>query len=116
MSTQPIHYEMLRFTLGDRIRKALHASDMKAQDLAEKMGVKRLTVSRWVNDAVEPSLAKVRQIAMITGVPAEWLLTGQLNETPPPAGEGERVEPPTGFEPVTFSLQGDRYRPLSLVA
>lgn len=70
-----------------------------------------------MNDATAPSVKHLHHIALVTGVPVEWLISGQLNETPPPSdGEGESVEPPTGFEPVTFSLQGDYYAPLSLVA
>lgn len=117
MSTQPVTSRDLSWTLGDRIRKAVSVTGIPANKLAEALGVTRVTLSRWMNDATAPSVKNLHHMALVTGVPVEWLISGKLNETPPPSdGEGESVEPPTGFEPVTFSLQGDRNRPLSLVA
>lgn len=77
------------WTLGDRVRKAVSVANIPASKLADMLGVTRVTVSRWMNDATVPAVKHVNHIALITGVPVEWIMTGQLNEYPP-SPDGER--------------------------
>lgn len=89
MSTQANHEpEAFGWTMGDRIRKSMHVAGMTAGTLAEAIGVTRVTVNRWVGDAIEPSLKTLRNISEATGAPLVWLITGHLNETPPPSDDG----------------------------
>lgn len=89
MSIEPISYEKLQFTLGDRLRKSLQAADMTSQEMADYLEVNRNTVSRWINDERTPKRIILRMWAMRVGVPVEWLETGEIkNETPSPDGDG----------------------------
>ena len=70
------------FDRADRMRKALRVAGISVQDIAEYLGVARNTVSTWINGRIDPSIQTVRLWALRTGVPYEWLQTGE-----PPATE-----------------------------
>ena len=66
--------------LADRMRKALRVADVAVIDMADYLGVTRGTVSTWINGRIAPSRQTLRLWALRTGVPFEWLETGQLND------------------------------------
>lgn len=76
MSIEPISNSQLEFTLGDRLRKSLHVAGVASQEMAETLEVNRNTISRWINGTSEPKRLYLRMLAMRTGVPLEWLETG----------------------------------------
>ena len=66
------------WTLHDRMAKSLRAAGMSHQAIADEFGVHRNTVSGWINGRIKPSTATVRLWAVITNVPYEWLLEGDM--------------------------------------
>ena len=56
--------------------------------MAEFLGVARNTVSTWINGRIEPSTQTKRLWALRTGVPFEWLDTGEVT---PAADPGTRA-------------------------
>ena len=55
-------------TLGSRIRTARRAAGFKnAEALAVALGVGYRTIQRWETDRGEPSIARLREIAALTG-------------------------------------------------
>lgn len=66
------------FDLADRMRKALRASGVGVQEMADYLGVARNTVSTWINGRIEPSTQTKRLWALRTGVPFEWLERGEV--------------------------------------
>jgi transcriptional regulator with XRE-family HTH domain len=65
------------WTLGWRLRRALTHADVGAEEMAVELGVTRTTVSRWMNDhGAPPRAAFVKQWALRTGVPVDWLIHG----------------------------------------
>ncbi|MDB2211739.1 helix-turn-helix domain-containing protein [Mycobacteroides abscessus] len=86
------------FDKADRLKKAISVSDTGVAEMAEYLGVTRETLSRYLNGRNETPLAIVRLIAMRTGVPVEWILTGNAPDGPGP-------ELPGGIEPPTYSLR-----------
>lgn len=92
MTTQPTQGVIPEWTLGDRLRKARGLTGLTTREFAEEIGVSQKTVTSAENDA-----HNVRKILLFawsnrTGVPLEWLLTGELT-TPGGPGGGERVIP-----------------------
>ena len=75
-------FEKLAFDMSDRLRKSLSVSGLGVQDMADYLGVSRVTVSRWVNGQREPKLSTLRLWAIKTGVPLEWLTTGSFSPAP----------------------------------
>lgn len=76
MSIEPINFEKLQFTRADRLRKSLHAAGMSSQEMADYLGVNRNTISRYINDEREPKRSVLLLWALRTGVPMEWIETG----------------------------------------
>jgi transcriptional regulator with XRE-family HTH domain len=62
---------------ADRMRKALRTSGVGVQQIADYLGVRRNTVSNWINGRINPSTQTLRLWALRTGVPYEWLTTGE---------------------------------------
>ena len=91
MSTQPISGRIPEFTRGDRLRKARELTGLNSTEFAELIGVSQKTV----NNAESDRTAKIRKIvvnawALATGVPAQWLLTGEApSPDSPNAQEGD---------------------------
>ncbi len=89
------------WTLGWRLQRSLTHAGVSAQSMADELGMTRGTVSRWMNDhGAPPRPAYVKLWALRTGVPVEWLMTGEVSHP-----NGPTDVPPAGFEPATHGLQ-----------
>jgi transcriptional regulator with XRE-family HTH domain len=71
-------YTVPVFTLGDRLRKARESTGMTQSDMANRLGIGRRSVSRYEDGIHTPKAMTVMAWAMATGVPYDWLATGQL--------------------------------------
>lgn len=88
-----MNHSMLQFDLSDRLRKSMTVAGLSVQDMADYMDASRNTVSRWINGAREPKLSTLRLWAMRTGVPLEWIVSGEITEkSPSPSGDGLPIE------------------------
>lgn len=76
------------WTVGDRLAKALNHSDVSVQEMAVYLGISRNTVGNYIAGRTVARRAIVLAWALRTGVPAEWLLTGEVPEPGPDAPEG----------------------------
>lgn len=90
MSQQP-HVVIPQFTQGDRLRKARQLTGLTTREFADEIGVSQATITNAENDNNKVRRITIRAWSMRTGVPAEWLETG---EAPRPDGpdEGLSVE------------------------
>lgn len=66
------------WTLGERIRKARESSGLKQSDLAPKLRVSRTAIAGWESGTHRPSYSALVLLADITGVPVEWIETGEI--------------------------------------
>lgn len=77
--------------LGEKIWRLREAQGLSQEELAEKLGVSRQTVSNWENDRATPDAYKLKQLCETLGTSADALL-GMGEETPqegkPPRKEG----------------------------
>lgn len=90
MTNQPIQLEQLEFDLADRMRRALRVSGIGPGVMADYLGVRRETVSTWITGRITPDKRTRMLFAMRTGVPIEWLETGQVpDQGPTPDGGSE---------------------------
>jgi transcriptional regulator with XRE-family HTH domain len=53
-------------SVGARLRTARRSASLTQKQLAEKLGVESITVSRWERGVTSPSLPRLRRIAEIT--------------------------------------------------
>lgn len=99
--TAPSHVDprLLHFNRPDRLRKALEVSGVSATDMAAYLDITRFTVSRYINGKTEAPLQTVRLWALRTGVPFEWLQTGETPGGNDPDGGSEVRH--QGLEPRT---------------
>lgn len=67
------------------MRKSLTFAGMGVGEMSEYLGVTRETVSRWMNGKNPVGRQSLRLWALRTGVPFEWLETGNA---PSPHGDG----------------------------
>ena len=65
------------FKLHHRMSLALEQLGWSVQDVASFLAVERNTVSRWINGHRKPARVVLMVWADMTGVPLEWLETGQ---------------------------------------
>ncbi len=70
--------DALEFDFVDRLRKALRISDKPVHEIAEDMELSRNTLSAWLSGRHRPKRRDLRMYAEITGVPLEWLETGEV--------------------------------------
>ena len=70
-------YELLAFDTSDRMRKAIQVRDLSIAEMAEYLDVSRQGVGTWLGGRRRPSTQTLRLWALRTGVPYEWLTTGE---------------------------------------
>ena len=74
------------WSISDRLRKAREHAGLEQGELAAAIDVSRTTISNYERGHVSPRRIVVRQWALRTGVPFDWLMTG--TETPHPGDPG----------------------------
>jgi repressor LexA len=67
----------MKSTIGDRIRKARENKEIDQSALASKVDIATRTVQRWEKGEQVPGGDFLMQIARVTGVRPDWLLTGE---------------------------------------
>lgn len=65
-----------------RLRIAREAAKLEQQELAERMGISRQSVSKLESGKASPRKITLNAWALATGVPASWLRTGEVPPTP----------------------------------
>jgi transcriptional regulator with XRE-family HTH domain len=105
------------WTTPDRLRKAREQSGLDQSEFADAIGVSRGTVSNYERGSSVYRRPVQLAWAMCSGVPLEWLLTGQQSAPhPSESDEGQAVrreglEPPTrwfgaAYEVATWTWGG----------
>lgn len=89
MSTQAHRGNVPEVTIHHRIRIAREFAGLEQGELAGATGISRSTISNYESGATTHLKSLyLRQIAMATGVPLEWLQTGSV----PSSGDGVSVK------------------------
>lgn len=79
------------FTLGWRMRLALETEGISVQEMAERLGYSRSTISRWLNDQDAPRAVVLDRWRLETGVDEDWLRSG-AGVPQPPDGPGRSTD------------------------
>lgn len=77
------------WTIGDRLRKALEEAGIGNQEMADYLEVSRNTIGAYIHDRTRIPGPALRLWAMRTGVPIEWLRTGEGEAPHMPGGGGK---------------------------
>lgn len=94
-------------TMGQRIA-ALHTQHhLSQEELAERLGVSRQSVSKWETDASVPDLSKLLTLSEVFGVTLDELVKGTPASPPPPAAPASAPAAHAGTQRVIgFILVG----------
>lgn len=104
MSTPAHNAHLLQMDRVDRMHKAVRLSGLNVQEIAARLDVSRNTVSNWLNGHTEPRRRDLAAFALLTGVPAEWLRTGQTPDFP----GGNRASMTMTANPMSASTEVHR--------
>lgn len=64
-------------TFGDRLGLAREVMGLSQAELAERIGVRPVTVRNWEDDRSEPRANKLQMLAGLLNAPLVWLMSGQ---------------------------------------
>ncbi|KQQ22569.1 hypothetical protein ASF48_05130 [Rathayibacter sp. Leaf299] len=87
------HNDRLAFTLGDRLAKAMRIAGTTREQMATALDVSPNTIGNYTSDRTKPSKLQVKEWAVKTGVPVQWLLTGDASENDGGPDDGGVTEP-----------------------
>ena len=79
-------------TLGWRLQMALRHGGVSVQEMADELGMARNSLSRWLGDRAVPRAIFLKAWALRTGVPYQWLATGETGDDPGGSGELPRLD------------------------
>ena len=86
--------------LADKIVENRKKNGWSQEELAEKLGVSRQSVSKWESAQAVPDLKKILQLSELFGVTTDYLIKDELEETP--AQEAAPVD--NGLEETTRTV------------
>lgn len=98
------------FGLADRLEKALKVGRVSNGSMAAALDVSRNTVTNYTSGRTTPSKLQVKEWAIRTGAPFEWLWDGvDTKKAPTPKGEGRKLPGlDSNQEPIGLQPQHDR--------
>lgn len=85
---QATAFDIPRWTLGDRLRKAREHAGLSTAALGTDLGLHRNSIGAYERDQTEPKRAVLMAWALRCGVPFEWLVSGEA----PPSDDGGGTE------------------------
>lgn len=80
--TRPTVHLIPQWTLADRLQKARATAGLDQTELARRAGLSRQTVSNYERGTVTPRRSGLIVWALATGVPLEWLVSGEVMPRP----------------------------------
>lgn len=78
--------------LADKIIELRKKSGMSQEELAEKLGVSRQSVSKWESTQSTPDLTRILEMSKIFGVTTDYLLKDEIDLTKPETTENVTTE------------------------
>lgn len=75
-------------TLGERIYKLRNERNMTQEQLAEKLGVTRQSISKWEGNLVKPEIEKLKAMAKLFDVSLDDLISDETAETKTTKADG----------------------------
>ncbi|MDE5936051.1 MAG: helix-turn-helix domain-containing protein [Ruminococcus sp.] len=78
--------------LADKIIELRKKSGMSQEELAEKLGVSRQSVSKWESTQSTPDLTRILEMSKIFGVTTDYLLKDEIDLTKPETIENVTIE------------------------
>jgi transcriptional regulator with XRE-family HTH domain len=66
--------------MGDRLQKAREVTGLNTREFADAIGVSQKTVTDAENDRRQPRRIMLNAWSLATGVPREWLETGEVSD------------------------------------
>ena len=77
--------------LRDKILELRKKSGLSQEEMAEKLNVSRQTISRWEVGTAQPDAGNLRQLSLLFGVTADYLLNND-SESPDDFSRTENPE------------------------
>ena len=79
--------------ISDNIRNYRKANNLSQDELAEKLGVSRQSISLWENGQTQPTLDNIIALAKIFHVTSDALLSSESSEAVPEPAESASAAP-----------------------
>ncbi len=102
--------------IGERIYELRKSKELSQEDLAERLGVSRQSVSKWETGAVVPDTENALKMSKIFGVTTDFLLTGQYNDTGLDSGKVTYTESKASQESEVSNMKNDRFSAKKTIA
>lgn len=61
-------------TIGERISRSMREKHISQREMASRVGITELTMSRYINDVRIPNAVVIGKIAKILGVTTDYLI------------------------------------------
>lgn len=105
MSTDQGTQVIPQWTLGDRLRKARQETGLTVREFADEIGVSAKTITDAEGDRRTSRKILLNAYAMRTGVPREWLETGQVTSPDNGPNDGMNIDLTTRHDGTCGSLR-----------
>ena len=79
-------------TIGNRIISLRKAQQFSQEEIADKIGVSRQSVSKWETDACAPDAYNLIALAKALNTSVEYIVTGKTSEDAKPQTKKESIE------------------------
>ncbi|MFM7390347.1 MAG: helix-turn-helix domain-containing protein, partial [Vampirovibrionales bacterium] len=86
-----------------QLQAALALANIKKADLASKLGVTPMTITKYINGIIQPTEAKLQDLVSHLGLPEEWYFLPSLDEELAPQGFAFRAKVSTSKQEKTHN-------------
>lgn len=91
--SQQAAFGIPQFTKGDRLAKALDFAGMSVAEMSDYLGISRNTVGNYIAERTKTPRPTLMLWSLRTGVPIEWLESGDAPGAGPDGDDGQPTVP-----------------------
>ena len=92
-------------TLGEKLQKLRKARGWTQEELSEKIGVSRQSLSKWESDGALPDTANIILLADLFGVTTDYLLREAEAASPAAPIKEAPIPEPSASQPIAPIVQ-----------